>query len=150
MISFDRLFTSSSPINNRRVFFEIFFPKWSGFYVGSFDQDIKPVEALQNLACLVENTSNVWTSTYKVPHRNVVDSSKLNLREVGATIMFTEPTGNGSNFVKNSYHALFTFKRFVGFSPNIVNLVINRPFKRHSQRTIYKQWPSLICLSVQI
>ena len=109
------------------------------------------MEALQNLACLVENTLNVWTSASKCPHLNVVDSSRLNLREVGATIMFTNSTGNESNFVKYSYHALFTLKRFLGFSPNIVvNLVINRLFKRHSQRSIYKPWPSQICLSVQI
>ena len=94
------------------------------------------MEALQNLACLVENTSNVWTSTCTFPHRNFVDSSRLNLPEVGAAIMFTKSTGNESNFVIYSYHALLTFKRFVGFSPNIMNLVINMPFKCHFERSI--------------
>ena len=82
----NRLFSSGSPINDRRVFFEISFPKWSGFYVDSFDENIQPVEALQNLACLVEGTSSVWTSTSKYPYRHAVDHTKLRLSEVGGVL----------------------------------------------------------------
>ena len=83
----NRLFSSGSPIIDRRVFFEISFPKWSGFYVDSFDENIQPLEALQNLACLVQNTSNVWTSTSQYSsYCHVVDHTKLRLWEVGAVL----------------------------------------------------------------
>lgn len=93
-ISWDRLFSSGSPINDRQAFFQFFFPKWSGFYVDSFDENIQPVEALQNLACLVESTSVVWTSTSGVLHRHTVDSNnKLKLGEVGAKIYLLNQIG---------------------------------------------------------
>ena len=67
--------------HDRRTFFRFSFPKWSGFIVDSFDENIKPVEALQNLACLVENTSNVWTSTSGNPFCHRLPDSELKIWE---------------------------------------------------------------------
>jgi hypothetical protein len=50
-----------SLLNDRIAFIEEFFPKWNGFCVGSFDSEIKPLEALEQLHCLVQDISNVWT-----------------------------------------------------------------------------------------
>ncbi|CAB4005379.1 Hypothetical predicted protein, partial [Paramuricea clavata] len=84
-ISWDRFFPSGSAMNDRRAFFRKFFPKWSGFYVNSFDDKIQPVQALQNLEYLVEGMSAVWTSTSGYSYRHTVDSYNLKLGEVGAT-----------------------------------------------------------------
>ena len=85
--TWDRLtsFSSGPALDNRRAFFQEFFPKWSGFYVDSFDINIQPVKALQHLECLVDDISAVWTSdTTRSPYRRSVDYVKLRLSEVGA------------------------------------------------------------------
>jgi hypothetical protein len=82
----DKLFPSGSALDNRRAFFREFFPKWSGFYIDSFDPKIQPVEALEQLKCLVEDISVVWVvDASRNPHRSIVDSYKLKLSEVGVT-----------------------------------------------------------------
>ena len=86
--TWDRLtsFSSGLELDNRRLFFREFFPKWSGFYVDSFDFIIQPVEALQQLECLVQDISLVWTSdTTRRPCRHSVEYGKLRLWEVGVT-----------------------------------------------------------------
>ena len=73
---------------DRRAFFRFSFPKWSGFYVDSFDESVKPVEALQNLACLVESTSAVWTSTSRSPYRHDLRDNELKIWEASLTNSF--------------------------------------------------------------
>ena len=76
----------SYPMDDRRVFFRQFFPKWSGFYVDSLDFDIQPVEALQKLQCLFEDITGVWISDIaQTPYRRAVNLSELRLWEVGVT-----------------------------------------------------------------
>jgi hypothetical protein len=69
-------------MNDRRTFFQTFFPRWSGFYTESFDSKTQPVEALLKLDCLVEGISHVWTSTSRYPYCHYIDSTKLKLWEV--------------------------------------------------------------------
>ena len=76
-------FFYGSEINDRREFFRNFFPKWSGFYVDSFDDKIQLVEALERLQCLVNGTTSVWTSTSGNAENHPIDSQKLKLEEVG-------------------------------------------------------------------
>lgn len=80
---FDRIFAPRPEVNDRRAFFRYFFPKWSGFHTDSYDDKIQPVEALQNLACLIENTIVVWTSNNGSSNRKDVDKSSLKIWEVG-------------------------------------------------------------------
>ena len=54
-----------------------------GYNSDSFDDKIQPVEALQNLACLIESTIAVWTSTHGYPDHKFVDKSSLKIWEVG-------------------------------------------------------------------
>jgi hypothetical protein len=85
-VSLQKFVSPGFLFDDRRTFFRIFFPKWSGFFADSFDSEIQPVEALLKLDCLVESISHVWTSS---DFRNVdsfaVDSRKLKLWEVGLT-----------------------------------------------------------------
>ena len=75
--------SSGSLLKKRRVFFEEFFPKWSGFCVGSYDKEIQPLEALEQLHCLVQDISKVWTvDTTKRP-RWFSLSNALNISQVG-------------------------------------------------------------------
>ena len=71
--------------HDRRAFFRLSFPKWSGFYVESFDENINPVEALQNLAWLVEGTSNFWTSTSGFADCHHVRDYELRIWEASIT-----------------------------------------------------------------
>ena len=84
----DKWFSSGSALDDRRAFFREFFPKWRGFHVGSFDPKIQPVDALEQLECLFEGISAVWTvdSTTRNPRRSTVDLYRLNLSEVGVVI----------------------------------------------------------------
>ena len=82
----DRFFSPGPAVKDRRAFFRYFFPKWVGFHADSFDDKIQPVEALQNLACLMENTMIVWTSTHGYSNRKVVDKSSLKIWEVGGEV----------------------------------------------------------------
>ena len=77
-----RLVSSGSPMHDRRQFFKIFFPKWSGFCVGPFDKNIKPDEALKKLGRLVEGISTLWTSTSGYFRCNDVDKHKLSIEKV--------------------------------------------------------------------
>ena len=83
----DKWFSSGSALDDRRAFFREFFPKWSGFHVGSCDPKIQPVEALEQVECLVEDISAVWTvaTTYTTRNarRRTVNYDKLKLSEVG-------------------------------------------------------------------
>ena len=72
-------------MDDRRAFFRKFFPKWSGFYVDSFDHKIQLAEALQKLQCLYEGISNVWVTTSGYYSCRAVDSHKLELGQVGVT-----------------------------------------------------------------
>jgi hypothetical protein len=84
--SWGSFFSSGSAFDDRRAFFREFFPKWSGFYIGSFDPEIQPVQALEQLECLVEGISAVWTvDTTRNPRRFTVEYCKLKLSEVGVT-----------------------------------------------------------------
>ena len=82
-ISWDRVNMAFGQVqfHDRRTFLQFSFPKWSGFFVNSFDESIKPEEALQNLACLVESTSNVWTSTSGYPYCHSIRDSELRIWE---------------------------------------------------------------------
>ena len=71
-------------MSDRRTFFQIFFPKWSGFCVNSLDDKIQPVEALRKLGFLEEGVSAFWTSTSGYSERHTVDKYKLKLGEVCA------------------------------------------------------------------
>jgi hypothetical protein len=82
-------------MNDRRAFFRRFFPKWSGFYVNTFDDKIQPVEALQNLEYLVKGISVFWTSSSGYPYCYTVASRDLKLWEVGVT--------SNSQIYKRSY-----------------------------------------------
>jgi hypothetical protein len=74
-------------MDDRRTFFQTFFPRWIGFFADSFDTQIQPVEALSKLDFLVEGISFVWTSSGsgRDARRNRIDSTKLNLWKVGLT-----------------------------------------------------------------
>ena len=69
-------------MNDRRTFFQTFFPRWSGFFAGSCDPKIGPVEALLKLEWLVEGIYRFWTSTSGYSYRYSIDSGKLRLWEV--------------------------------------------------------------------
>ena len=83
-ISWDRFFPFGSAMDDRRRFFQKFFPKWSGFCLESFDE-IQPVEALKNLDKLVEDVSFFCTSVSEYPRRREVKSCALKIWEVSAT-----------------------------------------------------------------
>jgi hypothetical protein len=82
--TFSWIFSSVSVMSDRRDFFRIFFPKWSGFFINSFDEKIQPVEALEKLERLEEDVLVFWTSTSKYPRRHRVDNHGLKLWEVCA------------------------------------------------------------------
>ena len=81
-MSWDKLFPSGLAMNDRKVFFQEFFPKWSGFYINDFDSELQLVEALHTLDRLVEGVSMVWTSNNGYVESNMVDRNKLKLWEV--------------------------------------------------------------------
>ena len=83
------VFSTAPAISDRKAFFRTFFPKWSGFYVNSFDSKIELADALHSLECLVEGTSADRTSTSGLVERRIVDSQKLRLGEVGVTNLLT-------------------------------------------------------------
>ena len=64
----------------------------------SFDESMKPVEALQNLACLVESTSNVWTSTSGSLDCHVLLDYDLKIWEASRTSIFSMSIGNRFKF----------------------------------------------------
>ena len=84
-LSLDRFFPFGSAIEDRKVFFLKFFPKWSGFHVESFDSKIEVAEALYCLDCLVDGITALMTSTSGRVERHCVDSAKLGLGKVCLT-----------------------------------------------------------------
>ena len=84
-LSLDRIFPFGSAIEDRKVFFLKFFPKWSGFHVDAFDSKIRVAEALYCLDCLVDGITALITSTSKRVERHCVDSAKLGLEKVCLT-----------------------------------------------------------------
>ncbi len=80
-----------SLLDDRRAFFREFFPKWSGFSVDSPDFKLQPVEALEQLQCLVEGISAVWTvDITRRPRCFNVGRRELRLWEVGVTIVISK------------------------------------------------------------
>ena len=81
-ISLDRFFPFGSAIEDRKVFFLKFLPKWSGFHVDPFDSKIELEEALYRLDRLVDGITFLRTSTSGYVEHHRVDSFKLGLGKV--------------------------------------------------------------------
>ncbi|CAB4026272.1 Hypothetical predicted protein [Paramuricea clavata] len=70
-------------------------PQWSAFHIDSFDPQIQPVEALEQLDCLVQGISAVWTiNDTRYQHRFKVDYDKLSLSEVFKEILMPKLEAN--------------------------------------------------------
>ena len=68
------------------VFFEEYFPKWSGFHVNSHDCDLTVIKAVEKLDNLVQDISCVWTFGHHYKE-NKISHQELKLSEVSMMCM---------------------------------------------------------------